>query len=291
MGVAAMAAYLDGIARGTLTRRWNVSPFYFANGPKIHLGATISGTYPVESLLLPEQWSDAHVTEISGKARVAAPMTSDSSTFVFTLDAGAGYAAARSVSARSAGYGRALAALESFTYLTPGSRSMTLRVNAGAAPRAPLQRAIFASSADPFETFTNDYWRPRGALFKQFDMTMTPLGGARLRGFSPGIAFDAVASANVNLDQKLMTLAGEFGSLAIWGGVFADGGFASMLNMDPATGSHPFIDLGLGTRLRGKIYDREVDLRIDAPLATNDPLGSNAGFGRPKTFRLTFDWR
>ena len=292
MGVDAMAAYLDGIARGTLTRRWNVSPFIFANGPRIHLAATVSGTYPVESLLLPEQWSDAHVTEISGRARVAAPANTDSSTFVFTLDAGAGYAAARNTSARSAGYGRALASLESFSFLSPGSRSMTLRVNAGAAPRAPMQRAIFASSADPFETFTNDYWRPRGALFKQFDMTMTPLGGARLRGFSPGTAFDAVVSANVNLDQKLTTLAGEFGALGIWGGVFADAGVASMPELFPgAAGSNVFIDLGLGARFRGKLYDRDVDLRIDAPLATNDPLGANTGLALPKTFRLTFDWR
>jgi hypothetical protein len=291
MHLDASAAYLDGIARGTLTRRWDLSPFFYANGPKIFASATISGTYPAESLLLPEQWRDAHVTEISGRARVAAPSSVDSSTLVLTLDAGAGYASARSSFAKSGGYGRALASLESFTYLTPGRRALTIRLNGGAAPRAPLQRAIFASSEDPFETFTNNYWRPRGALLKQFDMTLTPLGGARLRGFAPSVAFDAVGSANVNFDQRLATFTGPFGAMAVWGGVFGDGGFGKTQHLLLPTGSHAFVDAGVGLRLRGRFYDRAVDLRIDAPLLVNDPFGSGSGISAPETLRFTFDWR
>jgi hypothetical protein len=291
MHVGASAAYLDGIARGTLTRRWNLSPFFYANGPKIYASATVSGTYPVESLLLPEQWNDAHVTEISGRARIAAPSSPDSSTLVFTLDAGGGYAAARNAPAKSGGYGRALASLENVTYQTPGRRALTNRLNAGAAPKAPFQRAIFATSADPFETFANNYWRPRGALFKQFDMTMTPVGGARLRGFSPALAFEAVGSANVDFDQKLLTLTGPFGALGIWGGAFADGGFGTMQPLSSRTGRHVFVDLGLGVRLRGRFYDRDIDLRIDAPLIINDPFGGGSGISAPDVLRWTFDWR
>ena len=291
MGVQGMAAYLDGIARGALTRRWDLSPFVFANGPKVAVSATVSGTYPVESLLLPEQWSDAHVTEFSGRGRVASPANADSSTLVMTLDAGAGYAAARNAPARSGGYGRALASLESFTYLKPGQRSLTLRINGGVAPKAPLQRSIFASSADPFETFTNNYWRPRGALFKQFDMTLTPVGGARLRGATPGVAFDAVASANVDLDQRLSTFTGAFGSLALWGGVFGDAGIGSMQDLALTAGSRAFIDLGVGIRIRGRFYDRDVDLRISAPLAANDPFVDGSGLSAPNSIRWTFEWR
>ena len=291
MGVDGSLAYLDGIARGTLTRRWDLSPFFYANGPKIHFATTISGTYPVESQLLPEQWSDAHVTEISGKGRITSPLSADSSKILFTLDAGVGYSSARNTLAKSGGYGRVIGSFESFSYLTPGSRALTLRLNGGVAPRAPLHRAIFASSADPFETFTNNYWRPRGALFKQFDMTVAPLGGARLRGFEPELAFDAVASANVNLDQKLTTLKGAFGSLDLWGGVFADAGFAKTQHLLLLTGTHPFVDLGVGVRFRGRFYDRDVDLRIDAPLVINDPFGGGSGLSGPSTMRWTFDWR
>jgi hypothetical protein len=291
MGVDGSVAYLDGIARGTLARRWDLSPFFYANGPKIHFAATISGTYPVESQLLPEQWSDAHVTEISGKGRITSPLSPDSSKIVFTLDAGMGYSSARNTFVKSGGYGRVLGSFESFSYLTPGTRSLTLRLNGGVAPRAPLHRAIFASSADPFETFTNNYWRPRGALFKQFDMTVAPLGGARLRGFEPALAFDGVASANVNFDQKLTTLKGAFGSLGLWGGAFIDGGIGKAHQLTLPSGTHVFVDLGVGIRFLGKFYDREVDLRIDAPLVINDPFGGGSGLSGPSTLRWTFDWR
>src|SRR6185295_13538491 len=95
MHVDASAAYLDGIARGTLTRRFDLSPFFFANGPKIHAAATLSGTYPTQSLLLPEQWSDAHVTELSGRAKITAPARADSGTLEFTFDGGVGYSSPR----------------------------------------------------------------------------------------------------------------------------------------------------------------------------------------------------
>ena len=291
MGVEGMAAFLDGIVRGSLTRRWDASQFFFANVPKIHLAASISGTYPMHSLLLPEQWSDAHVTELAGRMRIIGARSADSSQTLFTLDGGAGYAAGRNSAFGSGGYGRLLASYESFSYLTPDRRALTLRVNVGGSQDAPLQRAIFASSADPFETFTNNYWRPRGALLRQFDASITPLGGARLRGFDPTLAFNGVASANINLDQRLGTLKGAFGSLAFWTGVFGDAGIGRMHEAFAITGSHTFIDLGAGVRLRGKFYDREVDLRIDAPLATNDPFVSTRGLKFPGTFRLTFDSR
>ena len=116
------------------------------------------------------------------------------------------------------------------------------------------------------------------------------MGGARLRGFAPGVAFDAVASANVNLDQKLTTLTGAFGALGLWGGVFGDGGIAKMQQLLAADGSHAFVDLGVGIRLRGRFYDRDVDFRLEAPLATNDPIGGS-GLQSPGSLRWTFDWR
>ena len=294
MGVAASAMLLDGIVRGTVTKRWDLSPFVYANGPRVHLSAEVSGTYPIEMTDLPEQWENAHVTEVSGRARWESPLRGDSSRFIASLDGGMGYASGRrsltaplEPTARTGGYGRLLGSIESLSHLSPDTRTLTLRVNAGVAPEAPLQRAIFASSRDPFETFTNNYFRPRGALFKQSDLSVVPVGGAWLRGFDPIVAFERVASANVSVDQRLTTFAGAFGRLAFWAGLFGDAGFGTMRG----AGSEVFVDVGAGLRLRGRFYDREIDLRIDVPAATNDPSRANAGLGRPDTFRLAVDWR
>lgn len=292
MGVSAMIAYLDGIARGTLTRRWDLSPFVYASGPEVHLAASVSGTYPVERSLLPEQWSNSHVTELAAAIRIRRAPHSDSSQLTFLLDAAAGYTAGRDPGVRFGGYGRALGSLENVTHLVSGRRTLTLRLNGGMAPKAPLHRAIFASSRDPFETFTNNYFRPRGALFKQPDFTVVPLGGARLRGFSPLIAFDAVISANVELDQRLATWTGAFGNVSLWGGVFGDAGGASGIRGPASALDQPvLVDGGVGLRVRGRFYDRDVDLRLDAALVTNNPLVPQSLGGLPNSIRWTIDWR
>jgi hypothetical protein len=73
--------------------------------------------------------------------------------------------------------------------------------------------------------------------------------------------------------------------------VFGDGGFGKTQHLLLPTGSHAFVDAGVGLRLRGRFYDRAVDLRIDAPLLVNDPFGSGSGISAPETLRFTFDWR
>jgi hypothetical protein len=286
MGAEFAAAFLDGIARGSATKRWDLSPFIYANGPKIHFSGTVSGTYPTDSFLLPEQWSDVHVTEISGRGRVTLPATPDSSVVALTVDAGLGYAAARVSTARSGGYGRALASLETFTHIFPGDLTLGLKLNAGVAPRAPLQRSIFAASKDPFETFYNNYWRPRGAAFKRPNFNVVPVGGAGLRGFDPSIAFDGAATANVSVDQRFVTSHGPFGVLSFWGGLFGDAGLGRVSGL----GSKMFIDLGAGIRIRGRFYDRDVDLKIDVPVATNNPFGAGSSLGRLDVLRLGVEW-
>jgi hypothetical protein len=294
MGVAASAMFLDGIARGTLNKRWNLSPFILANGPQLHLTAEFSGTYPTVMTELPEQWENAHVTELAGRGRWESPRRPDSSRVTVMVDGGVGYAAGRrdpdtplAPAARSGGYGRVFGSIESFSHLSLGTRTLTIRANAGAAPEAPLQRSIFAASKDPFETFTNNYWRPRGAAFKQPGFAIVPGGGAGLRGFDPVLAFDAVASANVNIDQRVMSFAGPFGRLSIWGGAFGDAGLGSLKD----SGTDVFIDLGVGLRVRGRFYDRDVDLRIDVPAVANDPVGTTSSLSRLDRFRLVVDWR
>jgi hypothetical protein len=292
MNVGASVAFLDGIARGTLAKRWDLSPFYYANGPLIRATAEFSGTYPAETLLLPEQWDNAHVTEAAGKLRVESPWRPDSSSVVLSLEAGGGYAAGRDASVSSRAYGRVVGSLESFSHLALGTRTLTVRVNAGAAPRAPLQRAVFAASKDPFETFTNNYFRPRAALFKQPDLQVTPLGGGRLRGFSPMLAFDALASANVEFAQRLKTLSGAFGRLGIWAGAFGDAGFGTGPRLPITAPEHPFmVDGGVGLQLRGRFYDRAINFRLDLPLLVNTPFTPASFNGLPDALRWSVEWR
>jgi hypothetical protein len=291
MGVRGGIAYMDGIGRADLSRRWDVSPFAFANGPKIAVSAGFTVTLPTESPLLPEQWSNARVSEAMGHVTYRAPQAADSQTTVMSLDVGVGYAVARDATASSGGYARALASMENVSYLVPGRTALTIRLNAGVAPNAPLQRSIFASSRDPWETFDNDYVRPRGAAFKQPDFTLIPLGGARLRGFSSLLALDRVVSANVEASQKLVTFTGGFGRLALWAGPFADVGSASASKASPiGLGDHVLADAGVGVAVRGKFYDREIKLGVDVPLMVNRPVTPASLGGLPSSVRWTIEW-
>lgn len=291
MGVHAGVAYLDGIGRADLSKRWDLSPFVFANGPKIGASAGVTVTLPTTSALLPEQWSNARVTEFTGHVDYRAPLQADSQTTVLVIDAGVGSAVARNATASSGGYGRALASLENVSYLSPGSRTLTIRINGGLAPNAPLQRTIFASSRDPWQTFDNDYFRPRGALFKQPDFTVIPVGGARLRGFSPLLGLDKVVSANLEASQRLATWSGDFGQLSLWGGPFVDAGAASASRASVAgLSDHFLVDAGIGIAIRGKFYDREVKLRLDAPLVVNRPVTPTSLAGLPSAIRWTVEW-
>ena len=59
------------------------------------------------------------------------------------------------------------------------------------------------------------------------------------------------------------------GRLGVWVSVFGDAGFASS---DTYTLSGAFLgDAGVGVSLRGRLYDRDVTLRLDAPLFVQQP--------------------
>src|SRR5207249_9603843 len=108
MGAHVGAAFMDGIAKADVSRRWDLSPFAFANGPRIAAAAGATATYPLEPILLPEQWTNARVTELTGHLDYRAPLMPDSQQTTMSLDVGVGYAVARDTTASSGGYARAL---------------------------------------------------------------------------------------------------------------------------------------------------------------------------------------
>jgi len=290
MGVHVGAALLDGIIKADLSRRWDLSPFAFANTPKIFTSLGATGVFPTESALLPEQWAEAAVIEIQGSARLVGPQLADSQTNVLWAAGGIGVRGDHGMT--SALYGRMLAGFENVSYLRPYQLRARARLNGGITHSAPLQREIFASSQDPLESFDNDLFRPRGAAFKQPSFTLVPFGGAGLRGFSPLLALDRVVSANLDVDQRIGTWKGDFGTLSFWLGAFGDAGAASAAFESPiALSDHFLADVGVGFSVRGRFYDRDVDVRIDAPLAVNSPLSPVGANGLPSHgIRWTVSW-
>src|SRR6185369_13041691 len=87
--------------------------------------------------------------------------------------------------------------------LAVNQRVANIRLYVGATKNAPLQRAVYASSADPFATFTDDGFRSRGAVLKQDGINFLPLGGAGLRGFDRYLALNRVVSGSLDLSEKL----------------------------------------------------------------------------------------
>jgi len=154
------------------------------------------------------------------------------------------------------------------------------------APNAPLQRQIFASSVDPLESFNNDLFRPRGALFKQKNVNYLPIGGAGLRGFAVTVPLDAVVAMNGELSQRIATVGGEWGRATISLSGFGDVARASADERYLDLTNSFMSDAGAGIVARGRLYDRTFNVRLDVPFFVNQSglagwpaFGSNHGGG------------
>src|SRR5262249_55787298 len=146
-----------------------------------------------------------------------------------------------------------------------------VRLFAGVANNAPRQRAIFASSQDPFETFNNDLFRGRGALLKQPNVNYLPLGGAGMRGFGINVPLNGVVAGNGEVVQRLGSARGSWGRMTVEASLFGDLGWGTSKivaltdSASQAKGerSSPLSDAGAGLIFRGNLYDRDVYLRLD----------------------------
>src|SRR5262249_42005070 len=145
--------------------------------------------------------------------------------------------------------------------------------------RAPIERAVFLSAADPTETFANDFLRPSGAPLARSDVHFTPLGGAGLRGYDPRLAVPGIIAVNLEAAARPLPLADRPRALGFYLGAFADAattfhsgpietpGLVAILPASTAhdMSSHVLADMGVGVALRGYVYDRDVALRVDIP--------------------------
>jgi hypothetical protein len=280
MGYAAGVNYLDGLLKLDVSRRWNLSPFVFTPGPSIDAKVYATAAVPSDSLLLPEQWSDASVVEVGGSGSYQSVITSDGEYQAARASIGAGFASSNGASngESSGAYLRAEGSVGAVRPFVGTTSQLRVRLYGGVAKDAPRQRAIYASSQDPFETFDNDLFRPRGALLKQSGINYLPLGGAGLRGFGFNVPLTSVGAANGEVVQRLGAAKGQWGQATVSFSVFGDAGFASANQV--ALPDAFMADAGAGLIFSGNIYDRRFLLRLDAPVFVNHTsLAGGRGLG------------
>jgi hypothetical protein len=176
------------------------------------------------------------------------------------------------------GYLRAEASVGVVRSLVGTATQLHVRLYGGVAQNTPSQRAVYASTQDPFETFTNDLFRPRDALLKQRGINYLPLGGAGLRGYRFDTPLENVGAVNGEFVQRLVTTRGRWGHATVSFSAFGDAGVATskMLGLSGTV----LTDAGAGLILGGRLYDRDVHLRLDAPVIVNQSgLAGGGGLG------------
>jgi hypothetical protein len=288
MGFGAGANYLDGLLKLDFYKKWDLSPYIDTPGPSIGARAYVTAAIPTDPLFLPEQWSSMRIGEVGGSAFYKTTVFADSEYSVFHLDGGAGFRSPMGGSTdKSGGYLRIMGSAATVRSIVGTATQLHMRLFGGAAPNAPAQRSIFASTADPLETFTNDLFRPRGGLLKQDGVNYLPLGGAGLRGFEIDMPLNAVGSVNGEVVQRLFNTRGAWGNTTVSLSIFGDVGVATSQLITLTNSS--LSDAGAGLIFGGKLYDRNYYVRIDAPIFVNQS-GFAGGRGLGSGGSLTPRW-
>ncbi|MGH7620275.1 MAG: M1 family aminopeptidase, partial [Gemmatimonadaceae bacterium] len=268
MGVGGDVNYLDGLLEADLYQKWDLSPFVATPGPSISAKAYVTAAVPSSTLLLPEQWDKTNVLELGGSGSYKTIVDEDSAYTILRATAAVGFSSGTAASAGpSRGYARLTGSIGAVRPLGGPRSQIRVRLFGGIADDAPRQRAIFASSQDPFETFNNDLFRPRGALFKQDNVNYLPLGGAGLRGFAVTVPLDNVVAGNGEIVQQLTNIGGSWGRVWVSGSIFGDigSGSSKLVTLSNSLMS----DAGAGLVFRGRLYDRDLHVRLDAPIFVN----------------------
>ena len=298
MGYGGAVNFLDGIVKLDVFKNWDLRPFVFALGPTVSAKTYATLSIPTDTSLLPEQWIKATVMEAGGSASYRTPYDADSAYSVARGAAAVGMSSSATGlqgGPVSRGYLRAEGSLGAVRPIIGTLSQMHLRVYGGIANDAPPQRAVFASSQDPFETFNNDLFRSRGALLKRPGINYLPLGGAGLRGFGFNVPLERVVSGNAELVQRLISGNGDWGHGSISFSIFGDAAVASAKAL--ALESAALSDAGAGLIARGRLYDRDLYIRLDAPVFVNHTslaggrgLGGNGSFAPRWTLTVGDLW-
>lgn len=238
----------------------------------LHDAFTLTYTDPLAPHLLPELWADRRVLDVAWRSRSRRELAGGGS-WRYDASAVAGIAA-------SSGFARVEAATGRL--FQPGeSTTLGVRIYAGLrAGEDVTQRGLFVSAQDPVATFARHWWRPRDAVLKQVPGWL-PLGGAAARGFRWDVTAERqLAAANLDLAQAIGRLRRGPADVEFRLHLFADA-----TAVDPERGDNWLSDAGTGLSVRGRLYDRAISLRIDAPVYASDPaLAIDRGRAGPGRF-------
>ncbi|HKG96022.1 MAG TPA: hypothetical protein VKA84_29180, partial [Gemmatimonadaceae bacterium] len=286
MGLRVGLWRLDGLTKVEARKRWDASPFAFAPGPARSWTVAYTGSYAYDPAFIDStRWSGeaVHDATVAFGARAA-----DAGGPAFRAAASGGILGPREAGGRLAdrAFARVDADVSQRREVGGGALVGAARLFAGWSERAPLERAIYASSANPTETFSNHLLRARGAPLADPDAHYTPLGGAGLRGYAPRLVAGRVVSLNVEGAARLATLQRIPGVPRLYAGAFADAGVRSA----PAGTPWVLADGGVGLSLRGRVFDRDARLRLDVPLYVRDPELSAEAVGRAVRSKVAFRW-
>ncbi|MGH7636323.1 MAG: M1 family aminopeptidase, partial [Gemmatimonadaceae bacterium] len=248
MGMHGGIGHLDAILRFELGREWRRE----AGRTSRAFDVTLNYTNALEPRLAPTLWTTNRDALDAGASLRWQRETNRGYVFVEPeLLAGV---------AGDDWYGKAQGAVG---LVVAGDRTRSaLRLYGGISETAIEQRALFLSVEDPMDTYWNHWWRPRGALLKRPGFNFLPLGGAGLRGYAAGIAVERTLAANADVGARLFNVP-AMRSLGVWLHGFGD--VATMPGFDPLA------DAGVGIALRGRLFDRAIHVRIDAPFYVSEP--------------------
>ncbi|HEY9228204.1 MAG TPA: hypothetical protein VIP11_16225, partial [Gemmatimonadaceae bacterium] len=108
--------------------------------------------------------------------------------------------------------------------------------------------------------------------------------GAGLRGFRSDLALKDVFSSNLEFAQRVGSLRGQWGNVAVSLTAFGEAGLLPT-KPDSSITNNLLSDVGAGIELRGRFYDRDFHVRLDAPVFVNQAgLAGWRGLGRNGSF-------
>lgn len=232
----------------------------------VALNVAMPGLYDSAHALLPELWVDDLATvDLAVRGRWHVGSVDDSYWFVRPSILG-GFGGDQV----GKGFGKLELALGRLKNVNENVR-VALRAYGGAAMgEPPPQRALYLSAADPVSTFRNHWWRPKGAILKRPSVNYLPLGGPALRAFHWALSSEWAAGGNVEVARRMFDIGSRADTAGVWLTAFGDGA---------AMKEETFLnDAGVGIAVRGKIYDRPINLRLDFPFwASNESLTLDQG--------------
>lgn len=264
MGATAGVWLLDGVARLQVGQEWDRSR-YMAAGDRVKQALTLTGTYPYDRAVMDgRRWGGRAATDLTWSYSRQAPATRGS-RFSASLTGGGEWGYGGDLDP----YARAEAAWSVTRAAAGGVFQHRLRLFGGVAMDAPAERGLYLSAATPTATFTNHWYRPDGGVLSADAVHFIPTGGGGFRGYDPLQPARALLALNVEEGVRLYQLAGRDRALELRATVFGDAGARDAKGI--SSRERILADAGIGVALRGRLFDRDLRLRLDLPLYVRFP--------------------